>query len=50
MRAKFEREVDPDGTLDPAKRERRVNSLMKAHMLRMSLAASRARAAKRKPG
>lgn len=44
LRAKYEREVDPDGTLDPAERDRRVDSLMKAHMLRMTLAAKRARA------
>jgi hypothetical protein len=43
LRAKFEREVDPDGTLDPAERSRRADQLMHAHMLRMSLAARRNR-------
>jgi hypothetical protein len=44
LRAKFEREADPDGTLDPAERARRADHLQRAHMLRMSLAAKRARA------
>jgi hypothetical protein len=43
LRAKFEREVDPHGDLDPAERARRADHLMRAHMLRMSLAAKRAR-------
>lgn len=43
LRLKFEREIDPDGTLEPAELERRVNHLVRAHMLRMSLAASAAR-------
>jgi hypothetical protein len=42
-RAKLAREVDPDGKLDPVERERRVDSLMRAHMLRMTLAAAAAR-------
>jgi hypothetical protein len=46
LRAKFAREVDPGGSLDPVERERRVDSLVRAHMLRMSLAAKAARAAK----
>lgn len=45
LRAKFARQADPEGILSPAERERRVDSLMKAHMLRMSLAAKRARMA-----
>jgi hypothetical protein len=45
-RAKLAREVDPDGVLDPAEREKRVDHLVKAHMLRMSLSAKKARAAK----
>jgi hypothetical protein len=44
LRAKFAREVDPEGTLPAAEVERRVDSLMRAHMLRMSLAAKAARA------
>ena len=43
LRAKFAREVDPDGTLDPAELERRVDCLIRSHMLRMSLAARTAR-------
>ena len=43
LRAKFAREADPAGTLDPVELERRVDSLMRAHMLRMSLAAKSAR-------
>lgn len=53
MRAKFEREIDPDGTLattQPAELERRVDQLQKAHMLRMSLAAKQARRRKREAG
>ena len=46
LRAKFEREADPDGTLPPDELEYRVEQLMKAHMLRMSLAAAKARKAK----
>jgi hypothetical protein len=34
--AKFEREVDPNGTLDPAERELRANRLLRAHMLRLA--------------
>ena len=43
LRAKFEREADPDGTLDPVERARRADHLQRAHMLRMSLAAKRSR-------
>ena len=43
LRAKFAREVDPEGTLPPDELERRVDSLMRAHMLRMSLKAKSAR-------
>jgi hypothetical protein len=48
LRAKFARVVDPDGVLEPDELERRVDSLMRAHMLRMSLAAQKAR--KGRPG
>ena len=41
--AKFLREVDPDHTLPEAERLRRAEFLMRAHMKRMSLAASKAR-------
>ena len=43
LRAKFEREADPDGTLSPQERMRRADQLMQAHMLRMSRAAAQAR-------
>lgn len=43
LRAKYAREVDPDGRMDPAEVERRVDSLMRAHMLRMTLKAKQAR-------
>jgi hypothetical protein len=43
LRAKFAREVDPDGTLPAAEVERRVEQLVRAHMLRMSLKAKNAR-------
>ena len=43
LRAKFEREADPDGILSSQERTRRADQLMQAHMLRMSRAAARAR-------
>lgn len=43
LRAKFEREADPNGALTADERGRRADSLMRAHMLRMSLAAKSAR-------
>ncbi|ODU03347.1 MAG: hypothetical protein ABS81_14595 [Pseudonocardia sp. SCN 72-86] len=46
--AKFEREVDPDGTLPPAERARRAQSARKAHMQRLSLASAKKRAARRR--
>jgi hypothetical protein len=49
LRAKFAREIDPDGSLassDPAELERRVDHLQRAHMLRMTLAAKAARSRK----
>jgi hypothetical protein len=42
----FERQVDPDGDLDPAERERRARAARLAHMNRMSYLASRARHAR----
>jgi hypothetical protein len=36
-------EVDPDNLLDPVERAKRVDSAVKAHMLRLSLKSSRAR-------
>ena len=46
---RFEREVDPDGNLPPAERDRRAQAVLKAHMTRLALASSRARS-KRKSG
>ncbi len=43
LRAKFAREVDPQGILDPAEVERRVDHLVRAHMLRMSRKAKASR-------
>jgi hypothetical protein len=43
MRAKFEREADPDGVLSPDERARRADQLLHAHMLRMALASARKR-------
>ena len=44
----FQRQVDPDGVLPPEERERRAEHAMKAHMRRLSLAASRARQRRRR--
>jgi hypothetical protein len=41
--ARFEREVDPDGKLDPATRSRRAEHLLAAHMKRLALKSSKAR-------
>lgn len=43
LTARFEREVDPDGTLPPAERARRVESARKAHFARMAFQSARAR-------
>lgn len=45
---RFEREVDPDGVLDPVERAKRAENARKAHFKRMALASARARA-KRTP-
>lgn len=44
LKAKFLLEVDPDGLLDEAERERRAQSLMRAHMLRLASKSAKARA------
>ena len=41
--ARFEREVDPDGTLEPAERLRRAQSAKAAYFQRLALSSSRAR-------
>lgn len=43
---RFEREVDPDGTLPPADRARRAEHARKAYFTRLALASAKAR---RKP-
>jgi hypothetical protein len=41
--AKFEREVDPDGVLPEAERQKRAEHAMKSHMQRLALKSARAR-------
>ena len=43
---KFRREVDPDGTLPEAERERRTQCAYRAHFQRLALASSKARSRK----
>jgi len=43
LRARFEREVDPHGVLDPAERSRRADQLMRAHMLRLARRSAQSR-------
>ena len=45
--ARFEREVDPDGVLDPIERRRRADHARRAYFTRLSLAAVAAKRAKR---
>jgi hypothetical protein len=40
---RFERQVDPDGTLDPSERQRRSTSARRAHFARMAMLSARAR-------
>ncbi len=40
---RFEREVDPEGVLPPAERQRRAGHLKKAYFTKLALASSRAR-------
>ena len=39
----FEKQVDPDGTLEPAERARRAESARKAHFARLALKSAQAR-------
>jgi hypothetical protein len=48
--ARFEREVDPDGTLDSEERARRAEQARSAYFARLSLAAAKARRTKRQCG
>jgi len=41
--ARFERQVDPDGSLTPTERARRAEHALRAHMAGLALKASRAR-------
>jgi len=43
FKARFEREVDPNGVLDPAERSRRAEHARKAHYTKMALASAKAR-------
>jgi hypothetical protein len=43
LRAKFEKEVDPEGVLPIDERAWRADALQRAHMLRLALASARAR-------
>jgi hypothetical protein len=43
LRARFEREVDPDGTLPPARRVELVDRKMRLHMTELSRRAQAAR-------
>jgi hypothetical protein len=47
LRARFAREIDPDGTLPAPELALRVERAEQAHMRRMSLAAARARSARK---
>lgn len=40
---RFERQVDPDGRLNPAERARRAEQAMRAHMARLALRSAQAR-------
>ncbi len=46
--SRFEREVDPDGVLDPQERARRAEHAKKAYFLRLALASRKARANKKR--
>lgn len=41
--SKFEREVDPDGLLDPVERARRADMARKAYFTRLAMASAKAR-------
>lgn len=43
---RFDKEADPDGTLDPTERERRAAHLRKAYFARLALASAKARRSK----
>jgi hypothetical protein len=45
--ARFERQVDPEGLLPSAERQRRAEQLRSAHFARLALASAKARRARR---
>lgn len=45
--ARFEKQVDPDGVLDPVERSRRAECAKTAHFQRMALASSRSRGSRK---
>lgn len=45
--ARFERQIDPDGKLDPADRRARAERLRRAYMIRLARKSRAARAARR---
>lgn len=44
LEARFERQVDPDGTLDPVERAKRTKNARQAHFQRMALKSAQSRA------
>jgi hypothetical protein len=48
--SRFEREVDPQGVLEPEERARRAEHAKKAYFLKLALASLKARARKRSGG
>jgi hypothetical protein len=46
---RFERQVDPDGVLDPADRVRRAEHARKAHFARLALRSAQARRRRARP-
>lgn len=47
---RFERQVDPDGTLPPAERTRRADAAKRAHMLALSRRSAQVRARRKAAG
>lgn len=45
--ARFEKQVDPDGLLDPAERARRAENARKAYFARLALKSAQSRRARR---
>jgi hypothetical protein len=49
-RSRFETQVDPDGTMDPAERAKRAEAARKAHFRQMAYKSARARAQRKAGG